>query len=89
MCSTPVTMRISSIPAAVSLRTGWKIIGSRPTGSRCLLVTLVSGNRREPVPPARTIPFIVAPSTARVVPEMRRKAKKDRRKSPAVTSSKT
>jgi len=40
-------MRISTIPAAVSLRTGWKIIGSRPTGSRCLLVTLVSGNRRE------------------------------------------
>src|SRR5881396_824533 len=28
-------------------------------GSRCLFVTLVNGNRREPSPPARTIPFIV------------------------------
>src|SRR5437868_7945437 len=70
MCSTPVTTRISSIPASVSLRTGWKIIGSRPTGRRCLLVTLVSGNRRDPVPPARMMPFIAAlvpPRTARVV----------------------
>src|SRR6266536_379150 len=29
-------------------------------GSRCLFVTLVNGNRREPSPPARTIPFIAA-----------------------------
>src|SRR3989454_11456510 len=66
MCSPPVTTRISSTPAAVSLRTGWKIIGSRPTGRRCLLVTLVSGKRRDPGPPARMMPFIAAPLTARL-----------------------
>src|ERR1700722_4365329 len=32
-------------------------------GSRCLLVILVSGNMRLPVPPARTTPFIGAPGT--------------------------
>src|SRR6266446_6916496 len=29
-------------------------------GSRCLLVTLVSGNMRLPVPPARITPFIIS-----------------------------
>src|SRR5450756_2833696 len=34
-------------------------MGYLPTGRRCLLVTAVRGDRREPVPPARTIPFIL------------------------------
>src|SRR5229473_5548599 len=82
-------MRISVTPASVSFLTGWKIIGSRPTGSRCLLVTLVSGNRREPVPPARTTPFMRSfrrrHAARRFYPETRRKAKGDARSARAAT----
>src|SRR3982751_807372 len=56
MWSGPVTIRISRMPASTSLRTGWKIIGSRPTGSRGLFVTLVSGKSRDPVPPPSPTP---------------------------------
>src|SRR5437879_1889157 len=34
-------------------------MGIGPTGSRCLLVTLVSSPRRVPLPPARTMPRMV------------------------------
>src|ERR1019366_3784470 len=36
-------------------------MGLSYTGSKCLLVTRVSGYRRVPMPPARTIPFISSP----------------------------
>src|SRR5688500_10726345 len=32
-------------------------MGRSKTGSRCLFVTSVSGNRRDPLPPASTTPF--------------------------------
>ena len=35
-------------------------MGLSYTGSSCLLVTMVSGYRRVPAPPARIIPFIIA-----------------------------
>jgi hypothetical protein len=53
-----VTTMISSTAAPTSWRTGCQIIGSRPTGSRCLLVISVSGESRVPSPPARMTPFI-------------------------------
>src|ERR1700752_2570120 len=36
-------------------------MGLSYTGSKCLLVTLVIGKRRLPVPPARTTPFMLPP----------------------------
>src|SRR5271169_1677195 len=38
-------------------------MGLSYTGSRCLLVTRVSGNRRDPIPPASTTPLILPPET--------------------------
>ena len=37
MCSVPMTMRISRMPASMSFFTGWKIMGSRPTGKKVLV----------------------------------------------------
>src|SRR5215471_5114789 len=34
-------------------------MGLSYTGNRCLLVTRVNGNKREPVPPAKMMPFIM------------------------------
>src|SRR5437867_9663693 len=43
-------------------------MGRSYTGSRCLLVTLVSGCRRVPSPPASTTPFIPVISALRSSP---------------------
>jgi len=57
MCSVDVTMSTSRMPTLRICRTACQIIGSRPTGSRCLFVTSVSGARRVPLPPARMTPL--------------------------------
>src|SRR4051794_39988761 len=56
MCSVPETSRTSFSPAPTIFRNGWNTIGDGPTGSRCLLVTLVSSPSRVPLPPARITP---------------------------------
>ena len=56
------------------------------TGSRCLFVTLVSGSRRDPVPPARTTPFMWM-RCYEEWPRSRRRFSTSRRSSRATTSS--
>jgi aspartate-semialdehyde dehydrogenase len=43
-----------------------KIMGSLPTGNRCLFVTFVRGYSRVPVPPAGMTPFITASPSGRL-----------------------
>src|SRR5437899_239049 len=57
-CSPPVTTKMSLMPARTRFSSGHQIIGLSKTGRRCLFVTSVRGRRREPVPPARMMPFI-------------------------------
>src|SRR5690242_15949084 len=61
----PVTSMISPTPASTSASIAQLIIGRSLSGSRCLLVILVRGWRRLPVPPASTTPFTPRPSSLR------------------------
>ena len=56
--SPPVTTISSVTPASRSASIACMTIGRSSTGRRCLFVIRVSGSRREPVPPARTTPFM-------------------------------
>ncbi len=56
----PVTSMISSMPALTKASMDQAIIGRSQIGRRCLFVMRVSGYRREPVPPARSTPFIAS-----------------------------
>lgn len=56
--SPPSTIVISLIPDLISVLMTLYSIGSLKTGKRCLFVTFVKGDNRDPVPPARINPLI-------------------------------